>query len=461
LVTFESSIALSIGFVGLANYYGFLGGGFRIRGSGGALLADSDARLRFDPLALPALDPSEPGAIERLACLDYGLWMPADAGKAAKLLDEQPDLGRCDVFAASAAGDVEAARGMLDRSPGLARERGGPFGWEALLYACYSRLPDRPGRSTLEVARLLLEHGADPDAGFLWQGNFPPFTALTGAFGEGEGGASQPAHPRRDALARLLLEAGADPNDGQTLYNRHFRSDDGHLTLLFEFGLGADRGGPWYRHFGDRLMSPARLLSEELWCAARRGFAGRARLLLDHGADPNAPGLRDGRTPWEAATLSGNVEIAELLLARGARRSSLDPSDAFAAACVAGRSDEAKAALARDPDLKERLGRDGRIRLVHRAVEADHPEGVRLMAELGFELDQWTRHDGAGINLYTTPLHNAAWMGSLAMVKLLLDLGVDPGIRDPTFDGTPLGWAEYNGQTEVATYLERKLSQPL
>ena len=71
-------------------------------------------------------------------------------------------------------------------------------------------------------ARLLLSHGADPNAGFLWGATYA-FTALTGAFGEGEDGINQLPHPQCDALATLLLESGADPNDGQALYNRHFR----------------------------------------------------------------------------------------------------------------------------------------------------------------------------------------------------------------------------------------------
>jgi ankyrin repeat protein len=422
------------------------------------VLGDPEKHFRFDPLALPPADGvSGPDEFIRLACLDYGRWMPGDAVRAAMLLAGRPDLDRSDVFAASAAGDVDAARAMLDEAPALVRARGGPYGWEPLLYACYSRIGDAGDRSTLEVARLLVERGADPNAGFLWQGGAPPFTALTGAYGEGEGGASQPPHPRRDELARLLLEAGADPNDGQTLYNRHFREADDHLELLFEYGLGADRGGPWYRVLAGRLTSPPRLLSEELWCAARRDYRDRARRLLEHGADPNAPGLRDGRTPWESAALSGNVEIAEMLLAHGARASELNPIDALSAACVAGRGDDARSALANDPGLLERLGRDGRIRLMHRAVEAGRLEGVRLMAELGFELDQWIRHDGAGINLFATPLHNAAWMGNLEMVKLLVDLGADPGARDPRFDSTPLGWAEYNGQIEVVKYFRERI----
>src|SRR5262249_48899648 len=148
--------------------------------------------------------------------------------------------------------------------------------------------------STLEVARLLLAREADPNAGFLWSGNVPPFTALTGAFGEGEDGSNQPPHRNQDALARLLLEAGADPNDGQALYNRHFRRNDDHLKLLFAYGLGQERGGPWFRRFPDRLMSPAAMLAEELWCAARKNFVERVELLVAHGADVNMPGFRDG-----------------------------------------------------------------------------------------------------------------------------------------------------------------------
>lgn len=77
-------------------------------------------------------------------------------------------------------------------------------------------------------------------------------------------------HPGLVRVDLHLLDAGADPNDGQTLYNRHFRSGDEHLRLLLSYGLGSDRGGPWYARFGDRLIRPAQLLVDELWAAARK-----------------------------------------------------------------------------------------------------------------------------------------------------------------------------------------------
>src|SRR5581483_11211035 len=106
-------------------------------------------------------------------------------------------------------------RRLLAGRPGLARERGGPLRWRPLSYLAYSRAhPDAPAGAVLSVARQLLDAGADPNEGFLWDGHPYAFTALTGAFGYGElGPRRQPAHPHALALARLLLDAGADPND--------------------------------------------------------------------------------------------------------------------------------------------------------------------------------------------------------------------------------------------------------
>jgi len=182
----------------------------------------------------------------RLACLTYTRTHPSPT-RAARLLAEDPGLASASIYSAAAAGNVEAVRTMLDANPSLVNAKGGPLGWAPLLNACYSRLEATgTAHSTLEVARLLLSRGADPNAGFLYAGNYA-FTALTGAFGRGEDWPNQPPHPESAPLARLLLAAGADPNDAQTLYNRHFHADNEHLEILFEYGLGQDKGGPWLR----------------------------------------------------------------------------------------------------------------------------------------------------------------------------------------------------------------------
>ncbi|MEO6325557.1 MAG: ankyrin repeat domain-containing protein [Thermoanaerobaculia bacterium] len=392
----------------------------------------------------------------RLACLDYRGWDPAGADEAERILARDPAIAQTGIHAAAAAGEVAAATARLDAQPELLDAPGRPHGWVPLLYACYSRVKSAgSGRSTLAVARLLLSRGADPDAGFLLDHEVPPFTALTGAFGNGEDGSRQPPHPDALALARLLLEAGADPNDGQALYNRHFHENDDHLRLLLAYGLGRERKGRWARQLGDRLECPAQLLTEELWSAARKNFLGRVKLLVAHGTNLDAKSRRDGRTPYEAALRAGNLQIAELLLEHGALRTEPAPEERFAAACLAGRREEVMRLLAQQPTLLDALGFHGRVELLHRAVEGNHPEGLRLMSALGFEISGMTTHDGVGVNLLATPLHNAAWLGNLELVNLLLELGADPRVQEPTYGATPLGWAEHNGQVAVVDLLKR------
>lgn len=396
----------------------------------------------------------EPAAdrLVRLACMDYEAWTPARAEHARALLVEQPQLADASIYAAATIGDVAAVRAWLARDPELVDRKGGPLGWEPLLYACYARLasPDLQ-HSTLEVARALLEAGADPNAGFLWRGNVPPFTALTGVFGDGENGNNEPPHPERDALARLLLEAGADPNDGQTLYNRHFRRPDDHLALLFAYGLGSDRGGPWYAELGDRLQDPPTMLAEELWAAARLGYAERVRLLVEHGAPVDRPGVRDGRTPYASALRAGNHEIAAYLLAHGAVRTDVSPAEQLAAALVAGRLADADAMMQRDPSLLASIGPRERAHLLARAIEARRFDAARAMAALGFPLDGSVRPTSA--DRAVTAMHEAAWAGNLDGVKLLVELGARTDIRDPSYDSTPIGWAHHNHQDDVVAYL--------
>lgn len=87
------------------------------------------------------------------------------------------------IHTAAAVGDVAAAERMLRADRSLASATGGPFRWEPLMYVAYSRLvTNGPRHSHVAVTRLLIEYGADPNAGYLWDG-VNLFTALTGAFG--------------------------------------------------------------------------------------------------------------------------------------------------------------------------------------------------------------------------------------------------------------------------------------
>jgi hypothetical protein len=242
------------------------------------------AELRRDPVdARPRDD------VERfcaLACLQYSAAdEPARWAEAADLLAVQPDLPARSIYAAAVVGDPEAVRAHLAADRSAATRDGGPFRWVPLVYLVYSRVAQSDAVAT---ARVLLDSGADPASGYLWQGLPTPFTALTGCFGEGEQGPGrQPRHPQWEPLARLLLERGADPNDGQTLYNRMFGRDDSHLELLFDYGLGTGDGGAWRQRLGDATESPAEMMRRQVDWAQAHGFDRRLALLARHGFAPD------------------------------------------------------------------------------------------------------------------------------------------------------------------------------
>ena len=387
-----------------------------------------------------------------LACLRYGDDVPERWSRAAGLLAAHPAITRQSIHVAAAVADADVVADLLAGDPALARAEGGPFGWEPLLYLAYARHdPDLTEAAALGTARVLLAHGADPNAGYLWHGLQPAFTALTGALGSGEG--DQPQHPHGFPLARLLLAAGADANDGQALYNRQFSDDDRHLVLLLEHGLGRGDGGPWRARFGHTADSPYDLIRGQLWWAisarhARPGAAARRARRRPQLAVHAAPGgwstgLRTshGRTPAEVALICGCRELAGWLVEHGApaprptgvdelhrRRGGRRPGAGHAAAGTAA------AARAQRPGL-----------IVWAAGRRDR-EAVALLADLGFDVNARGRVDVPIEQAWETALHSAAGEGDVALARLLLSLGADPDVRDGRFDSTPLGWAEHFGQ---------------
>ncbi|MEU4196475.1 ankyrin repeat domain-containing protein [Kribbella sp. NPDC026611] len=380
------------------------------------------------------LDTPEQRADEflRLATLHYDQDDPARQQAARDLLDRFPEIAQSNIYTRVVAGELDG----IDYDQ--AAVEGGPYQWEPLLYLTYSRL-DVPNQ--VEIARRLLENGADPNAGYLWQGMPSPFTALTGVFGRGEG--DQPVHKDRVELARLLLDAGADPNDSQTMYNCGPGCpppwDDVHLEILLEYGLGRGDGGPWHERMTTAHPTPQQLLEDELVFASSNGLLHRVELVLAQGIDPEGRGTRHpvfcGHRAYELAAVQGHTEIAEVLRARGA--APLDEVHEVFAAAMRGETPDvtkelAARAVARNPFLPIR------------AAEIGRTEAMEPLQRLGFDLN---------VMGMSAPLHQAASNGHLDTVRKLVELGADPELRDPSYQGNALGWAEYNRKQAVVDYL--------
>ena len=267
----------------------------------------------------------------RVACLTYSADERADRAGAAQLLAEHPELPSESLFVASACADVDEVRRHLAARQMAASITGGPHGWSPLLYQAYAR--HNPGvelAATLETARLLLDAGADPNDGRFWHALPTPFTVLTGVLGYGE--RRQPWHPHAIAFARLLLGAGADPNDGQALYNRMFGTNDDHLVLLFEFGLGRNAPGPWHRLLGEALEPPTEMLRSLLAWAIIHDQRDRVALLAEHGVDIVSP-FTEQRSPRRGTP----VEVAFDQRSPRARRPTPRPRRAATPAKAGGR----------------------------------------------------------------------------------------------------------------------------
>jgi hypothetical protein len=107
---------------------------------------------------------------------------------AMRLLHRHPEVAHDSFHTAGVCGDLAAVRQSLSANPALATTKSpglspframaggsgdlfqdlGPKGWEPLLYLCFTRLPlATTNEHAVDIARLLLEHGANPNAYFM------------------------------------------------------------------------------------------------------------------------------------------------------------------------------------------------------------------------------------------------------------------------------------------------------
>jgi ankyrin repeat protein len=123
-----------------------------------------------------------------------------------------------------------------------------------------------------------------------------------------------------------------------------------------------------------------------------------------------------------------------------------DAVDTLVMLATAGDRDAVDRLIAAQPGLRERAIERRPDQLV-RAAEANRVDAVALLIELGFDVNAVDR---------TAALHEAAMRGNLEVIRLLLDHGADPDVRDAGYDATPAGWAEHHGQREAKDLLDAR-----
>ena len=425
----------------VARMYGFASWA-RLRAHLGIISTSS-----FTPLPEAAdLSPADEFIVD--ACLDYGGHGSRPDKRIARahlLLEEDPAVATISLAALATVGDHNRLRTILDETPNQVNAPCGPNQWPPLLYATYSRIrTDNPTWSPIETVRLLLDGGADPNAGFLWRGLVPPFTALTGALGGGEH--HQPWHPDRLELAELLLDAGADPNDGQGLYNNGIggqnHDNPAHLQLLVHHGLGTPQDGPWYQRLGDKLREPGELLYDELEAAAKRNRPTILRYLLSLGVDPTRPVGRSQLPPARIAAAEGHDTILDVLAAYGID-TELTPVEKALRHSRSNGVDALDTLLDEHPDLLDDL-RQIQPWLCRNIAPGDDAM-LRRLVDLGFDINDRSATK--------TPLHHAAEAGDTDLARLLIEHGADPNLVDTHIGATPWGWANHNRHTDTADYL--------
>jgi uncharacterized protein len=390
---------------------------------------------------------------------------------AMRLLQRHPEIARDSLFTAIVCGDLAEVERRLRERPESAREKGGPKGsagpqsstlvlsaveaehprWEPLTYLCFTRLSLAAANdNAVAIARLLLDHGADPNAYFMAGDSH--YTPLVGAVGEGE--ENRPPHPKRDELVDLLLERGAEPYDMQVVYDIHFEGDVlWFLKRMHARSLQLGRQTDW-KDPEWSMLNMGRYGSGARWhldIAIRENDLELAQWVLEHGASPNAAPARDPRfpkgTPHQEAMRRGQTAMADLLVRFGAAPSlaaELDAPDAFAAACLRLDRDEARDLARRNPEV---VRSPKAMRL---AVQQDRADVVALLLDLGVSPD--VEDPSAGNQ---RPLHVAASADAVRSAALLLERGADVDFREKNFGGTPLGWAIYRHRPRMIELLGR------
>jgi ankyrin repeat protein len=380
-----------------------------------------------------------------LACVDRRGWHGGGSLEHAEMiLAKFPGVASANIYSAAVQGDEEAVRDWLVRNRELATIRGGPHGWDALTYLCFSRyLRIDKGRSGsfAACARALLECGASANTGWMEEIDTPPRQILETAI-YGAAGVAQSA-----AITQVLLDYGADPNDEETPYHVAETYDNHVLEVLLRSGrfnerslaTVAARKCDWHDDAGLLLALEhgANPNFMTVWkhtpchqSIRRDNGLVMIELLLDHGADPLVANAVDGRNAFQMAAYCGRGDILQTFDMRGFTYV-FKGMDALVAACARADREAAQAVLDASREIREQFQAIGGT-LLARFSGPGNDAGVRTLLALGVSPNAlWPAGDGYwNLAPGSTALHVAAWRANHQVVATLIAAGTDVNARD-------------------------------
>lgn len=379
------------------------------------------------------------------------------------------------IRAAARRGDTEAARALMRAGARLDFASAVMLGWTdkvAEMLKKQPRLAATPSamlwasvsHNRVDVWRLLLTCGADPNEDFDVANVGGPHTPVTCAVSSGD-----------FAATKLLLEHGGDPNvcggrnhaklllyataylDVRFLREMLARGADpntcddfhGNVTALHVATcLGGSRFALGYaKTWGQPPALPAN----------RYDTFNRATVLIENGADVGAP-TEDGASPLHFAALAGHEALSELLVKRGAKH------DVYTASAL-GKQSLAEQIVKSNPDILSQSHHPLHRPPLHWAVQSGCTELVELLLDTGCDIDEDARFlaysDALGFSTDAdsngeTALHLAARLGDTAMVRLLLRRGAKINTEADHYfweDITPLELACRKSHDEVVRLL--------
>jgi ankyrin repeat protein len=284
-----------------------------------------------------------------------------------------------DIHAAARLGIVDRVRELLTHDPQLVHARGGD-GQLPLHFA-----------ATIEIAALLLDHGAAIDARDIdHESTAAQYMACSRQYIEWR-------EPYRHDVARFLISRGAQTDILMA-------SAVGDLALVEQF-LNHD-------------PETVRTTVNERYFPKRDPKSGGSIYIYGFGFT---------KTPHMIARQFGHTEVFELLMQRSA------PWLRLTQAAETGDDALVQQIVQQHPFIFTRLTPNAARRIVGAAVR-NNTRAVELLLAHGWP-------SNAVLDNNQTALHYAAWHGNLAMVRALLEHKAPVNIFETEHGGSPLGWA--------------------